>query len=108
VDSTHDEAHNQFVPGLHARFPTDGRKTATMKPVDPDRLTTRRGGLSVTRIGVNLGAEIGRADLTRPLSQEAFEAISAALVEHEVIVFRDQRISSDHLLAFGRRFGDRS
>jgi taurine dioxygenase len=79
-----------------------------MKRVDNRELTTERNGVSVTRVGVNLGAEIGAVDLTKPLSDAAFDAVSAALVEHEVVVFRDQDISSAELLAFGRRFGELS
>jgi taurine dioxygenase len=77
-----------------------------MKSVNPEQLTTRRAGVAVTRTGVSLSAEIGGADLTQPLSGEAFDAIEAALIEHEVIVFRSQNISSDDLIAFGRRFGE--
>src|SRR5688500_10108244 len=77
-----------------------------MKPVSPEQLTIRRGGVTVTRTGVSLGAEISVVYLTRLLSGEAYEAIEAALVEHEVIVFRDQDISSSDLIAFGRRFGE--
>ena len=59
-----------------------------MKPDDPEQLTTRRGGVTGTRVGASLGAEISAVDLTEPLSDEAFEAIEAALVEHEVTVAR--------------------
>ena len=62
--------------------------------------------IRVSRIGVHLGAEIAGVDLSKPLSDRAFEALSAALVEHEVIVLREQRISSVALKAFGRRFGE--
>ena len=62
----------------------------------------------VTRIGVHLGAEIAAVDLTQPLADAELAGVCAALVEHEVIVFRDQDISSADLLAFGRRFGELS
>jgi hypothetical protein len=65
-----------------------------------------RGGLIVTRVGVNLGAEIGGVDLRQPLSDQAFAAIQDALVENELIIFRDQQITSDNLIDFGRRFGE--
>ena len=77
-----------------------------MKPVDPKQLATCSAGVTVARVGVSLGAEISGVNLTEPLSDEAFEAIEAALVEHEVIVFRGQDISSDDLITFGRRFGE--
>jgi taurine dioxygenase len=68
-------------------------------------ITMQCGGVTVTRVGVNLGAEISGVDLRQPLSDEAFDATQAALVEHELIIFRDQEITSDNLIEFGRRFG---
>jgi alpha-ketoglutarate-dependent taurine dioxygenase len=69
-------------------------------------LTVERAGVTVTRVGVNLGAEIGGVDLRRPLSDDAFAVIQDALVRHELIIFRDQEITSDNLIDFGRRFGE--
>lgn len=69
-------------------------------------VTLERGGVIVTRVGVNLGAEIGGVDLRQPLSDQAFAAIQDALVENELIIFRDQQITSDNLIDFGRRFGE--
>jgi alpha-ketoglutarate-dependent taurine dioxygenase len=69
-------------------------------------ITAQRAGVTVTRIGANLGAEIGGVDLRAPLSDEAFRAIEDALVENELIIFRNQEITSDHLMDFGRRFGE--
>jgi len=79
-----------------------------MKPIDTEEITIERAGLRITRLGVNLGAEIAGVDLTEPLTDIAFEAIHATLVEHEVIVFREQDISSEALLMLGRRFGELS
>src|SRR5262249_18051456 len=69
-------------------------------------IRTQRAGVTATRVGVNLGAEIGGGDLRQPLVEEAFRAIEAALVENELIIFRDQDISSENLMDFGRRFGE--
>lgn len=79
-----------------------------MKRVDPDEVTVERGGVTITRLGVSLGAEIRNVDLSEPLPDEAFAAVRAALVEHELIVFRNQEITSDALVALGRRFGELS
>jgi taurine dioxygenase len=68
-------------------------------------LTTVKAGVTATRVGVNLGAEISGVDLRKPLSDEQFKAIDDALVENELIIFRDQDINSEQLMAFGRRFG---
>jgi taurine dioxygenase len=77
------------------------------KHVNAQRLTTSLGTcrVKVRRVGVNLGAEISGVDLRMPLSDEQFHAIDDALVENELIIFRDQDITSEQLMAFGRRFG---
>ena len=77
-----------------------------MKSIDPTRITTRSQGMSLTRVGVNLGVEVGDVDLREPLTDPQFQAINGALVEHEVVIFRDQHISSDALMSFGRQFGE--
>jgi taurine dioxygenase len=69
-------------------------------------VTVEHGGVIVTRVGVNLGAEVSGVDLRQPLSDQAFAAIQDALVENELIIFRDQQITSDNLIDFGRRFGE--
>ena len=65
-----------------------------------------QAGITVTRVGVHLGAELSGVDLRRALSSEQFQAIETALVRHQLIVFRNQDIGSDDLLRFGRRFGE--
>jgi taurine dioxygenase len=69
-------------------------------------VASERAGVTVTRIGVYLGAEIGGVDLRRPLSGEQLAVIEDALVENELIIFRNQEISSEDLMSFGRRFGE--
>ena len=62
--------------------------------------------ISVERIAGALGAIISGVDLAEPLGDEAIGDIRAALLEHQVIFFRDQHLTPDQHLAFGRRFGD--
>jgi taurine dioxygenase len=69
-------------------------------------ITVQRAGVTVTRVGVNLGAEVSGVDLRGALSDEVFGVIEDALVENELIIFRDQDITSENLMAFGRRFGE--
>lgn len=64
--------------------------------------------VAVTRLGVNLGAEIRNVDLRRTLSEAEFAAVGAALVEHEIVVLPEQDITSEQLMAFGLRFGELS
>jgi len=77
------------------------RRPRHLRPV-----TMERDGILVTRVGVHLGAEIGGVDLSRPLADAQLAAIEDALVENELIIFRNQEISSEDLMRFGRRFGE--
>ncbi|HEY2708955.1 MAG TPA: TauD/TfdA family dioxygenase [Caulobacteraceae bacterium] len=63
-------------------------------------------GLTVTPAGPVLGAEIAGVDLERPLTSELAAAIRTALLQYKVIFFRDQDISHEAHVAFGRHFGD--
>ncbi len=69
-------------------------------------VVTERACLTIRRVGVHLGAEVSGIDLRKPVSEEQMAAIEAALAENEVLVFRRQEISSEQLMAFGRRFGE--
>ena len=69
-------------------------------------VVSQRAGITVRRVGVHLGAEIAGLDLRLPLPAAQFQAIEAALVENELIIFRDQDITSEQLMDFGRRFGE--
>ena len=60
---------------------------------------------SIRRIGSFLGAEIAGIDLKRPLDEPTVEALRQAHAEHVVLVFPDQKISSENLMVFGRYFG---
>lgn len=52
-----------------------------------------------------VGAEIGNADLAG-LSATEFAEIEAAWHRYSVLLFRNQKLSDDDLLAFSRRFGE--
>jgi taurine dioxygenase len=69
-------------------------------------IVAQQAGLTVTRVGASLGAEITGVDLRKPISAEVHNAIETALVENELIIFRDQDISSENLIDFGRQFGE--
>ncbi len=62
----------------------------------------------MTRLGGNIGAEIRGIDLRQRMAPATFEALHAAFVRHEVLVFRDQDITLDEQMAFGRLFGELS
>lgn len=52
------------------------------------------------------GALVHGVDLSKPVSDELFSEIHAAWLDHLVLFFRDQAISPEQHLAFGRRFGE--
>ena len=53
-----------------------------------------------------IGAEIDGVDLAQPLSNRTQDEIHRALAENLVIFFRDQTLTPDQHVAFGRRFGE--
>lgn len=61
-------------------------------------IVSEHAGITVTRVGPNLGAEITGVDLRRPISDEVRDAIEEALAENELIILRNQDISSDSLM----------
>jgi taurine dioxygenase len=52
-----------------------------------------------------IGAEISGVDLSRPLSSEEVAQIHQAILDWKVVFFRDQKITDEQQLAFGRYFG---
>ena len=69
-------------------------------------IVAQRAGLTITRVGAHLGAEITGVDLRKPMSDEVRDAIEDALAENELLIFRNQDISSQNLIDFGSRFGE--
>jgi taurine dioxygenase len=62
--------------------------------------------LSVKRVSGALGAIISGVDLREPLSAALAADIRGALLEHQVIFFRDQPLSPQQYLAFARAMGE--
>jgi len=61
--------------------------------------------LKIRRVAGALGAEISGVDLSADLPDAVIAQIRRALVEHQVIFFRDQSLTPERQVAFGRRFG---
>jgi taurine dioxygenase len=59
--------------------------------------------LEVRSLGL-IGAEVRGVDLAR-VTKAQVEAIKRAWYRHDVLLFRDQHLSDDHLLSFSRHFG---
>src|SRR5580704_10922664 len=62
--------------------------------------------ISVRRLHDLFVGEVSGVDLTRPIAPPDITALEAAIAEHAVLVFRDQRITDDQQLTFSRYFGE--
>ena len=62
--------------------------------------------IGVEKLTPIIGAEISGVDLSGALSNRTMDEIHRALAENLVIFFRDQHITPQQHLAFGRRFGE--
>lgn len=69
----------------------------------PDSTTMTH--VRVRPIAGALGAEIDGIDLTQPITDDVYEAVHAALLEHQVIFFREQDITPAQQKALAGRFG---
>src|SRR5438876_516917 len=58
--------------------------------------------ITIDKLTPIIGAEVGGVDLARPLGNQTIDEIHRALAENSVIFFRDQHLSQDQHLAFGR------
>ena len=54
----------------------------------------------------NIGAYISGIDLRKEQPQNVIDALRATLIEHKVIFFREQHLTQEQHISFGRRFGD--
>lgn len=59
----------------------------------------------VTPVTPRIGAEIAGIDLTATLTNRQVEDLHTALAEHQVLFFRDQKLSLDQQKTLGRHFG---
>ncbi|MCK8787000.1 TauD/TfdA family dioxygenase [Roseomonas sp. NAR14] len=63
--------------------------------------------ITVTPVSPHLGAFVAGIDLGNPLSNRQVEEVHQALLDHQVLFFRDQRnITLESQKAFGRHFGE--
>ena len=61
--------------------------------------------ITVDKLTPIIGAEIGGVDLSKPLGNAIFLEIQRAFAENLVIFFRDQHLTPEQHLDFGRRWG---
>src|ERR1700691_4635105 len=62
--------------------------------------------IAVEKLTPIIGAEISGVDLAAALSNRTMDEIHRALAENLVIFFRDQHITPQQHLDFGRKFGE--
>ena len=62
--------------------------------------------ISVEPLSPIVGAEIPGVQLSAPLGNQAFQEVHDALMEHQVVFFRDQEMTLEQHKAFGRLFGE--
>jgi taurine dioxygenase len=66
---------------------------------------TGKAGITVVPTGGALGAEIRNADL-RTIDDRDFAVILGAWHDHLLLLFREQELSDEELIAFSKRFGE--
>ncbi len=77
-----------------------------MNPPDPTTVVPGPAtDLEIRPMSQHIGAEIHGVDLSADLDDSAVAAIRAALLQWKVVFFRDQDLTRDQQIAFGRRFG---
>ncbi len=76
-----------------------------MMPVQELEAAVARRGVTINRLEPRLGAEIEGVDLRQPVDDELRDILYAAMVRHRVIFLRDQHITAEQHVAFGRGFG---
>ena len=76
-----------------------------MSPATASRKTTT-APFEVERLGAKLGAEIHGLDLKNGMDPATFKAFEAALIEHKVVVLRDQNLDTRQHVEISRLFGE--
>jgi len=69
------------------------------------RTAQSQSPIEVIPTGAALAAEMRGVDLNR-IDDRIFAAIHRAWIDHLVLLFRNQKLDDDALIAFSRRFGD--
>ena len=62
--------------------------------------------ITVSPVAGAVGAEISGVDLARDVGHDTVAEIRAAWLQHQVVFFRDQELTSEQFLAFARSIGE--
>jgi taurine dioxygenase len=66
----------------------------------------RPAPFEIERLGRHLGAEVHGLNLKNGMAPDTFRAFEAALIEHKVLVVRDQHLTTAEHVAISRLFGE--
>ena len=69
-------------------------------------MTKSENKITVTPITPNIGAEISGINISEAIDQTSYGVIHQALMDHQVIFFRDQEMTLEEHKAFGAQFGE--
>ena len=69
-------------------------------------MAVARGFLSVTPLSAHTGAEIVGADLSDPVDEQSRKLLNQTLLDHSVIVIRDQKLKAPQFLEAMKIFGE--
>lgn len=69
-------------------------------------MTTSKNKITVTPVTTNIGAEISGIQIADAIDQSTFGAIHQALMDYQVIFFRDQEMTLEQHKVFGKQFGE--
>jgi len=62
-------------------------------------------GIEVRPLTPQIGAEVFGVDVTKPMGNADFDTVHQALLDHSIIVFREQPLDDNQLMGLGRQFG---
>ena len=78
----------------------------TMRDTSRPSAPLKPAPFEVEKMGRHLGAEVRGIDLKQPMDGETFAAFEAALIEHKVVVVRDQHLTTAEHVAVSRMLGE--
>ena len=90
---------------MNAPVPSESRSLAGTRTPQPSGSKPFER-ITVKPLAGSLGAEIFGIDLSKDIDDVTYDEIKQALLDNLVVFFRDQDITPDRQIAFGRRFGD--
>ncbi len=61
--------------------------------------------VSITKIDAACGATVEDIDLSKPMDRDTYKAVRKAWMDHHVLVFPEQKLNNDQLVAFAESIG---